>query len=161
MYSDHRFPTIPRLHKYRQEPPRKLSRFEKWAWSPITAYRVGLTIGYIAAIYFGLSAFIAGVPAFQLTAPYGWTPIWSLAVVLGGACAAIGSIGDSKGFRRAELAGSWTLFLALGVYAAVLLLLAYGSGDPDRAAVGAGFVALGVTPGVRMLWLMSQLNRRL
>lgn len=153
------FDTMPRPSRLRQQ-PRKLSRFEVWAWSPITAYRIGLTLAYVAAIYFGVSAFIAGIPAFELTAPRGWTPIWAALVVLGAGTAAIGSVSDAKTFRRVELAGAWTLFLTLAVYATVLLFLAYGQGDAGRAAVGAGFVAVGVPPGVRMLWLMSQLGRK-
>lgn len=147
-----------RLNLLRQ--PRTPTRFERWAWSPIIAYRIGLTAGYLATIYFGVSAFIAGVPAFQIAAPGGWTPIWSSILVLGGAVAAFGSIADGHVFRRVELVGSWALFLTLGGYAAVLLVLAYGAGDVNRAAVGAGFVALGIQPGVRMLWLMSQLGRK-
>lgn len=153
------FYTMPKPPALRKQ-PRALTRFEKWAWSPITAYRIGLTISYIGAIYFGVSAFIAGIPAFEQTAPQGWTVWWASLVSLGGATAAIGSVSDSKWFRRVELVGSWTLFLTLAVYATVLLFLAYGQGDAARAAVGAGFVALGVTPGVRMLWLMSQLGRK-
>lgn len=136
------------------------SRFERWAWSPISAYRVGLTLGYLATIYFGVSAFIAGVPAFQIAAPSGWTPIWSTVLVLGGAVAAIGSASSSRLFERIELGGAWALFLTLGGYAATLLYLAYSEGDANRAAAGAGFVALGVAPGVRLLWLMSQLGRK-
>lgn len=153
------FDTMPRPAPMRKH-PRNLTRFELWAWSPITAYRIGLTASYLAAIYFGVSAFIAGIPAFELTAPPGWTPIWSALVVLGAALAAIGSVSDMKVFSRLELAGSWTLFLTLAVYATVLLFLAYAHGDAGRAAVGAGFVVVGVPPGVRMLWLMSQLRRK-
>lgn len=140
--------------------PREPTRFERWAWSPILAYRLGLTLGYLTTIYFGISAFIAGIPAFQITAPEGWTPIWSAILIVGGIIATAGSIADGHVFRRVELVGAWTLFLTLGGYAVVLLILAYGSGDAGRAAVGAGFVWLGVQPGVRMLWLMSQLGRK-
>lgn len=140
--------------------PRQPTRFERWAWSPIIAYRIGLTLGYITTIYFGVSAFIAGIPAFTITAPYGWTPVWASVLVLGGMVASFGSITDGHAFRRIELVGAWALFLTLGGYAAVLLVLAYGAGDASRAAVGAGFVALGIQPGVRMLWLMSQLGRK-
>ncbi len=140
-------------------PRRETSRFERWAWSPIMAFRIGLTIGYIASVYFGVSALIAGVPAFVITAPEGWTPVWASLVILAGIAATFGSISDGRVFRRLELGGSWVLFLTLGTHATVLLILAYGTGDVSRAAVGADFVALGVTPGVRMLWLMSQLGR--
>lgn len=159
---DKAFPT--RVRKTTVKPamkePRQLTRFELWAWSPITAFRLGLTATYLATIYFGISALIAGIPAFNLTAPNGWTPIWASLVTLGAMVGAIGSISDRHLFRRLELGGAWTLFVTIGIYAVVLLLLAYGAGDPNRAAVGAVLVVCGVTPAVRMVWLMSQLGRK-
>lgn len=147
------------LARARRRDPRTPTRFERWAWSPILAFRIGLTVGYLATVYFGVSAFIAGIPAFVITAPEGWTPIWATVLVIGGGVGAIGSVSDHKPWSRIELAGSWALFLTLGSYATVLLFLAYGNGDASRAAVGAGFVALGVQPAIRMVWLMSQLGR--
>lgn len=141
-------------------PPRQPTRFERWAWSPISAYRIGLTLTYAAMVYFGVQAFIAGVPAFVIAAPHWWTPVWACILVLGGMVAAIGSAGSSKRFERVETVGAWALFLTLATYAVTLLVLAYGTGDNSRAAVGAGFVALGVMPLVRLLWLMSQLGRK-
>ena len=136
------------------------SRFERWAWSEIPAYRLGLTLGYIGLIYFGVSAFIAGVPAFTLAAPDGWTPIWAVVLVLGGATGSIGSVSESKRFRAIELVGSWAIFLTVAVYATTLLFIAYANGDASRAAVGSGFVVLAIAPGVRMLWLMARVLRR-
>jgi hypothetical protein len=52
------------------------------------------------------------------------------------------------------------LLLTLGTYALTLLWIAYGLNDQSRAAVGSGFLALGVQPLVRLLWLMSQLGRK-
>ena len=71
--------------------PRKPSALERWAWSPITAFRIGLTLTYLGAVYFGVSAFIAGVPAFVIAAPDGWTPLWAAALVICSILAAIGS----------------------------------------------------------------------
>ena len=132
------------------------SRFERWAWSEIPAYRLGLTLGYIGLIYFGVSAFIAGVPAFVLAAPQGWTPIWATVLVIGSIVASIGSVASTKRFRALELTGTWSIFLTIAVYAATLLFIAYGTGDTSRAAVGSGFVVLSIAPGVRMLWLMAR-----
>lgn len=145
---------------FHPKPRRHPTRFERWAWSPISAYRLGLTLGYIAMVYFGVQSLVAGVPAFNIAAPEGWTPIWASALALAGIAAAIGSAGASKRFERIEMVGAWVLFLTLGTYAITLLYIAYGIGDPSRAAVGAGFVALGVQPLVRLLWLMSQLGRK-
>lgn len=159
---DKRFPTRVRTTERKPDAkePRQLTRFELWAWSPILAFRFGLALGYLAMIYFGVSAFIAGIPAFELTAPTGWTPIWATVVTIGAMLGAIGSISDRHIFRRLELAGAWSLFITVGIYAVVLLLLAYGAGDAGRAAVGAVLVAVGVAPAVRMVWLMSQLGRK-
>ena len=139
---------------------RQPTRFERWAWSPISAYRLGLTLGYVAMVYFGVQSFIAGVPAFAIAAPEGWTPVWALILIGGGVAAAIGSAASSKVFERVETVGAWILMLTLGTYALTLLWIAYGIGDQSRAAVGAGFIALGVQPLVRLLWLMSQLGRK-
>ena len=140
--------------------PRTPTRFERWAWSPISAYRLGLTLSYIGIVYFGVSAFIAGVPAFTIAAPEGWTPVWAAILVLGGGSASIGSLAGSKFFERTEAVGAWALFLTLATYAATLLFLAYGGGDNTRVAAGAGFTALAIPVFVRLLWLMSQFGRK-
>jgi hypothetical protein len=136
--------------------------FRMWARGQVAAYRIGLVLGYLSMIYFGTSAFIAGVPTFDITAPRGWTPIWSVIVVVGGLTAAIGAIRagtepvtrEIRIFNRIELGGAIALFLTLGTYAVLLLILGYGFGDAARAASGAGFMALGVHPAVRMVWLI-------
>lgn len=136
--------------------PRQPSRFERWAWSEIPAYRLGLTLGYGGTIYFGVSAFIAGVPAFDIAAPDGWTPIWAAVLVLGGTVGLFGSIADSRRFRAVELGGAIALAATLTTYAGTILAIAYGSGDVGRATAGAGFVGLAVPPVIRMLWLISK-----
>lgn len=156
---DEQFPTRARPPRRKKRKDRKLTRFEVWAWSPIAAFRVGLTTTYLATIYFGISALIAGVPTFNILAPNGWTPIWAGVLVLGAMVGSIGSISDSHLFRRIELGGAWALFVTIGIYAVCLLILAYAHGDTNRAAAGSGFVVLATAPGVRMLWLMSQLGR--
>jgi hypothetical protein len=135
---------------------------KEWASSQVSAYRVGLVMGYIAMMYYGTSAFIAGVPVFIFTAPQWWTPVWSLTVIAGGLVAGIGAIRagaepvtrEVKIYNRIELVGSIMLFITLGSYAVLLLIIGYGYGDAGRASVGAGFVALGIHPAVRMLWLI-------
>lgn len=136
--------------------------FRKWAKSQVSAYRLGLVIGYLATIYFGAAAFVAGIPAFTTTGSGNITPYWSSLVCVGGFIAAIGAIkagGEPVTltvlrFGRIEMVGAILLFLTLGTYAAVLLVIGYGYGDTSRAAIGAGFVALGVHPAVRMIWLI-------
>jgi hypothetical protein len=135
-----------------------------WSVSQVSAYRVGLVAGYVAMIYFGASALVAGIPVFSITTPdpLMWTRGWAIAVILGGLVAGIGAIRagaepatrEVKIFNGIELAGSITLFIALGSYSAMLLILGYGYGDATRASIGAGFFALGIHPAVRMLWLI-------
>lgn len=136
--------------------------FRGWISSQVAAYRVGLVLGYLAMIYFGTSAYITGIQTFQFTTPEDWTPIWSSVVVLGGLIGSIGSLRAGtepanrhiRIFNRIELVGAIMLFLTLGTYAALLLIIGYGYGDGGRASAGAGFVALGIHPTVRMLWLI-------
>lgn len=136
--------------------------FKEWASSQVAAYRVGLVLGYLAMMYFGGQAFYAGIPTFTFTTPYGWTPIWAGAVVIGGFVGGIGAIraGEepvrrlTKVFNGIELSGAILLFLTLGTYAAILLVIGYGYGDPGRQSIGSGFVALGVPPFIRMIWLL-------
>lgn len=135
---------------------------KEWASSQVAAYRVGLFLGYIIMIYFGFSALVAGIPIFEFTTPEGWTPIWASAVIVGSLVAAAGSIRagsepvtkEVRVFNGVELFGAITLFLTLGSYATLLLIFGYALGDDNRVAVGAGFVALGIPPTIRMLWLI-------
>lgn len=154
------FRTMPKPPRIPRRTQRKLSKFEVWAWSPVISFQIGLTAAYLAMIYFGLSAAFAQVPAFRHTAPDGWTIYWAIALVLGGMLAALGSISRVKVFEVLELLGSLLITLTVGSYAAVVLFLAYGYGDVDRASSGAGFVALVVPILVRMLWLASQSLRK-
>lgn len=138
--------------------PRRRTMFETWAWSPITAYRIGLTLSYFAVGYVGVSAAVAGIPVFDLTAPSGWNVLWGVVVTGAAALAAIGSITDR--LRWLETIGASLTFAMLVSYASALLVVAYGAGDANRAAVGAVVLALGLQPGMRLLWLLSQLGRR-
>lgn len=157
--------------------PRKLPRrpsvygwmpFSTWARSQVAAYRFGLVLGYLATIYLGMTALVAGVPIFDYTAPHGWAGWWGVAVCLGGLTAAIGAIhaGEEpatrsvRNYNRIELAGAIMLFLTLGSYAATHLILGYGYGDALHSLIGAGFVALGVHPAVRMTWLIFRPRKK-
>lgn len=151
-------PKPPRVPKRKRG--RGLSKFEIWAWSPVVSFQVGLTAGYLAMIYFGVSAFIAQIPAFRHTAPDGWSVYWAAALTIGSILASIGSVSRLKWFEMTELIGSILVTLTVGSYAAVLLFLAYAGQEADRAAGGAGFVVLTVPVLVRMLWLASQSLRK-
>lgn len=155
------FKTMPKPPRVRQRIKRRMpTRFEVWAWSPVISFQVGLTATYVAMIYFGVSAFIAEVPAFRDTAPDGWSIYWATALVIGSIFASFGSISRMKWFERAELFGATLISLTVGSYAAVTLFLAYIVGDADRATSGAGFVVLAIPTLVRMMWLASQSLRK-
>src|SRR6478735_4126606 len=108
---------------------RQQSRFEQWAWTEIPAYRLGLLLSYGFAIYFGISAFIAGVPAFNIAAPEGWTPVWSILLIVSGPIGLIGIARDTPKFQVTELFASAVQSLTLITYAGTLLILAYVAGD--------------------------------
>jgi hypothetical protein len=135
---------------------RRQSRFEQWAWTEIPSYRLGLLLGYSFAIYFGLSALIAGVPAFELGAPAGWTPIWSWLLIAAGPVGLVGILKETPRFRTIELVASSILAGSLVVYAGTMLFLAYVSDLDDRAAAGAGILWLSVAPMIRTTWLLAQ-----
>jgi hypothetical protein len=111
-------------------------------------------------IYFGVSALIASVPSFVIAAPDGWTIFWAIALTLGGAIGALGSVARLKIFERLELIGASLVTLTVGSYALILLFLAYFLGDAGRASSGAGMVALTAPILVRTLWLASQTLRK-
>lgn len=134
--------------------------FGIWAWSPVIAFQIGLTAFYLALVYFGISGLIASPPSFDTTVPEWYVGYWAVGLIVGGVTAAVGSVSRSKWFERGETLGSFLLTLTVGSYALIVLWLAYGTGDSDRIAGGAGFVALAIWPITRFMWLVSQLLRK-
>lgn len=154
------FQTMPKPPRIPKREQRQLSRFEIWAWSPITSFQVGLTAGYIALIYFGISSLIASPPSFQDTSPEGYAWFWALGLFFGAIIASLGSVSRNKYFEWAETVGASILSLTVGSYALLVLVIAYGLGDTGRIAGGAGFTALAVPILIRTMWLFSQLLRK-
>lgn len=165
--------------------------FKRWASSQVAGYRMELIIGYLTLMLFGGAAIAAGIPIFSFTTPEGFTPIWGSAIILGGLVAAAGAlrageevaIRDPKHptaleirfqkvirvFNRLELAGTITLFLMLGTYSVLLLMIGNGAfqdqrlasddtatqlANLGRIAVGCAILSLGSHPTVRMVWLI-------
>ncbi|MEO5921707.1 MAG: hypothetical protein ABIQ01_11265 [Pseudolysinimonas sp.] len=152
--------------------------FTRWTRSQVASYRLELIMSYLAMMFFGATSIAAGIPIFTFTTPLGWTPIWGAFVIAGGLVAAIGALraGEEpqtrvvRVFNRVELGGSIVLFLMLGTYAALLLLIGNGAFDDARlasgldpvtvqqnlarVAVGAALAALGIRPAIRMVWLL-------
>lgn len=137
---------------------RERSKFEVWVWTELPAYRLGLLLGYSFAVYFGISALIAGVPAFTLTAPDGWTFIWACLLVIGGPIGLIGILQDTSKFRKTELLAAVIISWALSIYAVTVLFIAYMTGDLTRVAAGAALAWLASGPTIRMFWLVSAVS---
>ena len=136
------------------------TRFELWAWSRVIAYRIGLTLTYGWAIFIGVNAFFAGIPIFRSTAPDGWAQGWAVVVVIGAIVATVGTFKDERKYEIVEMVGASALFALFLSYGILLLFAAYFGGDADRATVGAFVLGAGVSPGVRVAWLISQLGLR-
>lgn len=153
------------------------SWLKRWATSQVAGYRLELIVGYLTLIMFGWSAILAGIPVFAFTTPEGFAPIWGATVMVFALVAAIGAIrageepetASVRVFNRIELTGTIALFLLLGVYAAILILIgndffadarevsvdtATATANLGRIAVGTAIVALASHPTVRMLWLI-------
>ena len=154
------FSTMPKPPRVAIRPTRKLTRFERWAWSPVVSFQIGLTLSYLGLIFFGITSFIANVPVFQITAPEWWSQYWATALGVGGIMGFFGSIHRRKPYETLELFGSAISALALGSYALSLLFVAYGIGDINRATSATSMVVLTIPFLVRTLWLSSQSLRR-
>lgn len=149
--------TLP--HPPRPAPRTNMSRFALWAWSPIISFQVGLTAGYIFLVWFGVSSLIAAPPSITSTTPDGYAGFWALALMVGAAIAAFGSIDRRPFFEGVERVGSSLVSLTVGSYTAIVTWIAFGQGDISRIAGAAGFTALAVPLIIRTLWLWSQLRR--
>jgi hypothetical protein len=137
---------------------RRPSRFQIWAFTDTGAYRLERVMGYGFAIYFGISAFIAGIPTFDLTAPDGWTPIWSAVLIISGPIGLVGTWQNTPKFWKIELAGAFPMAGSLTVYAAAMLFLAYGpEGSEGRIAAGAGFSWLAAPAIIHCLLLVVKI----
>jgi hypothetical protein len=138
---------------------RRRSRFETWAWTEVPAYRLALLLGYSFAMYFGISSLIAGVPAFENTSPNWWTIVWAIVIILCGPVGIFGILHESLRFYKIELVSAAALALCMTSYSGSVLFLAYGAGDPARAAAGSGFAWLTSGLVIRMLWLVGKVSK--
>lgn len=134
------------------------TRFGRWLLSELPAYRLGLLLGYAGMIYFGISALIAGVPAFDIAAPHWWLWVWAPALILSGPIGLFGVLKDTYTFWKIELVAAILQTGTLFIYSGTLLFLAYGEGNEQRAAVGAGFVCLTIPPLIRMVLLLVKVT---
>jgi hypothetical protein len=153
---DHTAPRPIKAARSRRRP----TKFEIWAWSQVLSFQIGLTGLYIALVYFGIASTIATAPAIQQTSPDGYAYFWAIALAIGAAVAAVGSISRKKKFEIVELIGSGIVSITVGSYAAIVTTIAYVLGDSGRISGSAGFTALAVPLIIRTLWLASQSRRK-
>lgn len=144
--------------RLKRRPTRTPTRFEVWAWSPIVVLRVALVTTYLLYVYFGIISFIAGIPAFTLTAPQGYTSVWATLLVVASVISAVGAIEDR--WNRVERWASLALSSLMLGYVGTINVIAWISGLVDRQAVAAA-VAIGfVLPVCRFVYLASQAGKK-
>jgi hypothetical protein len=135
-------------------PPRRPSRLEVWAWGPVIVLRAALVATYLLYCYLSAIAFVAGIPAFDLTSPPGYTSVWAFVMGTGAVVAAVGSLTDR--WQRFEKWGALAVFATMLGWVGTLHVLGFASGDVKRQAVAAGLTIALVLPFVRFVYLAAQ-----
>lgn len=140
----------------RNSPGENYSRehFMRNAWEPIAVPRWALSLKYALFIVVGLVAFIVGVPTLDITTFYGYTPVWSGFVAIGGILAFIGSLRPSWGIFEAVGASIVVAFLVVLIAA----LVVHGS-----LSVAILLLVVCIIPAVRAAFLVThytQLRKR-
>lgn len=129
-------------------------RIKRWAWQPVEIPRTVFVVKYALFAYLGLISMIAGVPAFNLTAPAGYYVIWGAMLLVSGLISTYGA--TSLRHENIEKWGVLVVAALFFFYVASVSWLAYGSGDLDRQVVAAGLsIALAVPVG-RFLYLVKR-----
>lgn len=134
------------------------TRIKHWAWTGIVIPRWALVLKYLIFVYWGYWAIVAGIPAFDITAPPGWAVIWGSLMVLSGAISAIAATRlDLEKIERWSV--GFLLVLVLG-YIGSLNVLAYSSNLANYQALAAGITGLFVLPLARFFYLASQAGKK-
>lgn len=142
----------------RKRSHREPSRFEKWAFSEVAMIRVALVLVYLGYLYLALASLRAGVPAFTLTAPEAYTPIWAGLLALAGVNAAVAATSDR--WMAWERWSSLAVSALMGAYVGTITILGYVTGDVNRQAVAAGLTIAFILPACRFLWLAAQTGKK-
>lgn len=110
---------------------------------------------YLAFIYFGIAAAIAGVPIFDLVQPAGYALPWGILMALAGFAGVVGVCN-----ARLEHVEMWSVLVLWSLslaYVIPLTVVAYSDGgDAGRQAISAGMTVILVIPLARFLWLAFQ-----
>ena len=122
---------------------------------PVPLPREALVVKYLAFIYFGIAAAIAGVPIFDLVQPAGYALPWGILMALAGFAGVVGVCN-----ARLEHVEMWSVLVLWSLslaYVIPLTVVAYSDGgDAGRQAISAGMTVILVIPLARFLWLAFQ-----
>lgn len=134
------------------------TRIKHWAWTGILVPRWAFIIQYLLFVYWGFMAMLAGIPAFDITAPPGWATVWgSIMVVAGGVSAYCVTRANLEKVERWSVG---VLCILSMTYIGSLNVLAYASGNANYQALAAGISLLFVFPLARFLYLAAQAGKR-
>ncbi|MDN4616398.1 hypothetical protein P5G50_18275 [Leifsonia sp. F6_8S_P_1B] len=133
-----------------------MRKFITWGRSPILIPRWVLTLKYVMFVFVGVTVYVASSPSLDITTWEGYTPFWSIALIVASLTCIIGSASP-----RLEVMERWAvlvLFALLIGYAVapVQLVLA---GDTDRAAYSILAITLSLLPGARAAMLIHRTGR--
>lgn len=144
----------------------RLTLFMRWAFSQTAGFRVGLFIGYLLTLAYGVSAIVAGVPAFLLTGSRDYSVVWSLLITASAAvCTVVSAFPETPVDRtpwaeRIESVSVGLLFTGWAIYATIILYIAYGLGDATRISAGYAFIVIAGVMGSRAMWLAATAWRK-
>lgn len=123
---------------------------------PIEIPRWVLTLKYILFVFIGVTVFVTSSPSLDITTWDGYTPFWSIAVIVSSFASMVGSL--SPTFEVLERWSVVTLSSLLIGYAAAPLKLVL-EGDTDRAAYSVLALTLAVLPTARAAMLIHRTGR--
>jgi hypothetical protein len=138
--------------------PKQPSWLARWASEEVAMLRISLVLVYLGFINLAVASLRAGVPAFTLTAPDYYTPIWALLLAIAGLVAAIASTTDR--WQAIERWAALGVTALMGAYVGTITILGFFQGDANRQAVASGLGIAFVTPALRFLWLALQAGKR-
>lgn len=148
---------IKRLAQVRKE-VRQRSALMTWAWSPVIVLRIALVAVYFGYLYSSITAFIAGIPLFDLLGfMEGYTSVWAVLLFLSALFCFIAAF--SNKFERLEKWASLVLMAVMAGYVIGMNLVAYGEGDVKRMFVGGIAFIAWVLPATRFGYLAAQTGK--
>ena len=133
-----------------------MRKFITWSRSPIVIPRWVLTLKYFLFVCIGVTVYVASSPSLDITTWAGYTPFWSVALMVSGLICMIGSATP-----RLEVLERWAVLVLTALlvgyaFAPVTLVLA---GDADRASYSVIAICLSLLPASRAVMLIHLAGR--